>query len=170
MLTVEGAHSLPRILHAHGDATGAEIGRSLLAKARFIPNIDLRPWVTCDDLLIDEKSPGRLLGLTALDHEGGIAEIDARAVLLASGGAGQVYSDTTNPTVATGDGIAMAYRGGAEIADMEFYQFHPTALSLPGVPVSSPRLCGVRALISATTGMSALWGGIIRCSSWRRAT
>jgi L-aspartate oxidase len=133
MLTVEGAHSLPRILHAHGDATGAEIGRSLLAKARFIPNIDLRPWVTCDDLLIDEKS-GAVVGLTALDHEGGIAEIDARAVLLASGGAGQVYSDTTNPTVATGDGIAMAYRGGAEIADMEFYQFHPTALSLPGVP------------------------------------
>ena len=133
MLTREGAHSLPRILHAHGDATGAEIGRSLLAKAQSIPGIDLRPWTTCVDLLIDEKSGG-VVGLTVLDHDGKRAEIRARAVLLASGGAGQVYSDTTNPAVATGDGIAMAYRAGAEIADMEFYQFHPTALGLPGAP------------------------------------
>ncbi len=133
MLTREGAHSLPRILHANGDATGAEIGRALLAKARSIPNIDLQAWVTCVDLLIDEDS-GEVAGLTALDGNGSWVDIRARAVLLASGGAGQVYSDTTNPAVATGDGIAMAYRAGAEIADMEFYQFHPTALSLPGVP------------------------------------
>jgi L-aspartate oxidase len=133
MLTREGAHSLPRILHAHGDATGAEIGRSLLAKARSVPNIDLRPWISCVDLLIDESS-GAALGLSVLDGDGTRSEMRARAVLLASGGAGQVYSDSTNPEVATGDGIAMAYRAGAEIADMEFYQFHPTALSLPGVP------------------------------------
>jgi L-aspartate oxidase len=137
MLTREGAHSLPRILHAHGDATGAEIGRALLQKARSIPNIDLRPWVTSVDLVTDEDS-GAFTGLVALDGNepsGRRAResIRARAVLLASGGAGQVYSDTTNPAVATGDGIAMAYRVGAEIADMEFYQFHPTALSLPGV-------------------------------------
>ncbi len=73
-------------------------------------------------------------GVRLLDRNGSVSEVLARAVLLASGGAGQVYSDTTNPAVATGDGIAMAYRAGAEIADMEFYQFHPTALSLPGVP------------------------------------
>ena len=133
MLTREGAHSLPRILHAHGDATGAEIGRSLLAKAQSVPKIDLRPWITCVDLLVDGGS-GTVAGLAVLDRDGQGAEIRARAVLLASGGAGQVYSDTTNPAVATGDGIAMAYRAGAEIADMEFYQFHPTALSLPGVP------------------------------------
>ena len=132
MLTREGAHSLPRILHAHGDATGAEIGRSLLAKARSSLKIDLRSWVTCADLLIDENS-GAVAGLTIPNGQDEFIEIRARAVLLASGGAGQVYSDTTNPAVATGDGIAMAYRAGAEIADMEFYQFHPTALSLPGV-------------------------------------
>ncbi len=133
MLTREGAHSLPRILHAHGDATGAEIGRSLLARAQSISNIDLRPWITCIDLLIGENA-GEVVGLSTLDRDGVRSEVRANAVLLASGGAGQVYSDTTNPAVATGDGIAMAYRAAAEIADMEFYQFHPTALSLPGVP------------------------------------
>src|SRR5271163_2269941 len=133
MLTREGAHSLPRILHAHGDATGAEIGRALLAKAKSLPNIDLRAWITCVDLLTDESS-GDVVGLGVLEKNGSRADVRTRAVLLASGGAGQVYSDTTNPAVATGDGIAMAYRAGAEIADMEFYQFHPTALSLPGVP------------------------------------
>ncbi len=133
MLTREGAHSLPRILHAHGDATGAEIGRSLLARAQSLPNIELHAWITCVDLLTDEDS-GEVLGLTVLDRAGQRTQVRAQAVLLASGGAGQVYSDTTNPAVATGDGIAMAYRAGAEIADMEFYQFHPTALSLPGAP------------------------------------
>jgi L-aspartate oxidase len=130
MLTREGAHSRNRILHAHGDATGAEIGRSLLRHARAMPNITLREWTTtCEFSLRDGVLPR--VGLLTLDNLG--YNVDARAVLLASGGAGQVYSDTTNPAVATGDGIAMAWRAGAEIADMEFYQFHPTALSLPGV-------------------------------------
>src|SRR5579883_1032149 len=131
MFTREGAHSRNRILHAHGDATGAEIGRSLLAHARSIKSITLMEWTMCVDLLVEG---GEVRGLTVLDRNGHIRTIWARAVLLASGGAGQVYSDTTNPAVATGDGIAMAYRAGAEIADMEFYQFHPTALSMPGVP------------------------------------
>ncbi len=136
LLTREGAHSRNRILHANGDATGAEIGRALLAYARTHPAIELMEWATCTDLLLDEH--GAVGGVVLLrEHDGGPAtrlRVRARAVLLASGGAGQVYSDTTNPSVATGDGIAAAWRAGAAIADMEFYQFHPTALSLPGVP------------------------------------
>jgi L-aspartate oxidase len=131
MLTREGAHSRNRILHANGDATGAEIGRSLLAHARACENITLMEWTTTVDLLVED---GEVKGALLLDAQNQLHAVRARAVLLASGGAGQVYSDTTNPPVATGDGIAMAYRAGAEIADMEFYQFHPTALSLPGVP------------------------------------
>ena len=131
MRTREGAHSRSRILHANGDATGREIGRALLEHARMQPHITLREYTTSVDLIVAE---GTVRGVTMLQPDGEIAEAHARAVLLASGGAGQVYSETTNPTVATGDGIAMAYRAGAEVADMEFYQFHPTALSLPGVP------------------------------------
>jgi L-aspartate oxidase len=131
MLTREGAHSRKRILHANGDATGAEIGRSLLAHARGHRNITLLEWTTTADLIVEDHI---VTGVWLLDREHNLHAVRARAVLLASGGAGQVYSDTTNPAVATGDGIAMAYRAGAEIADMEFYQFHPTALSLPGVP------------------------------------
>jgi L-aspartate oxidase len=131
MLTREGAHSRNRILHAHGDATGAEIARSLLRHARSMENITLLEWTTTVSLLADD---GIVTGLELLDPGGQVYRVNAHAVLLASGGAGQVFSDTTNPAVATGDGIAMAYRAGAEVADMEFYQFHPTALSLPGVP------------------------------------
>ena len=131
MLTREGAHSRNRILHANGDATGAEIGRSLLAHAREHANITLLEWTTTADLIVEDDA---VAGAWLLDRQRNLYPVRARAVLLASGGAGQVYSDTTNPAVATGDGIAMAYRAGAEIADMEFYQFHPTALSLPGVP------------------------------------
>jgi L-aspartate oxidase len=130
MLTREGAHSRNRILHANGDATGAEIGRSLLAHARAQKNITLLEWTTTADLIVED---GVVVGAMLLDASGELVSVRARAVLLASGGAGQVYSDTTNPAVATGDGIAMAWRAGAEISDMEFYQFHPTALSLPGV-------------------------------------
>ncbi|MBV8632159.1 MAG: L-aspartate oxidase [Silvibacterium sp.] len=130
MLTREGAHSRNRILHANGDATGAEIGRSLLAHARGHRNITLLEWTTTADLTLEGD---RVSGAWLLEREQYFQSVRARAVLLASGGAGQVYSDTTNPPVATGDGIAMAYRAGAEIADMEFYQFHPTALSVPGV-------------------------------------
>jgi L-aspartate oxidase len=130
MLTREGAHSRNRILHANGDATGAEIGRSLLAYAQGHQNIMLLDWTTTAELIIEN---GVVAGAVLLDRNGGAYAVRARAVLLASGGAGQVYSDTTNPAVATGDGVAMAWRAGAEISDMEFYQFHPTALSLPGV-------------------------------------
>lgn len=131
MLTREGAHSRSRILHAKGDATGREIALSLLRHVRQIPNIELMEWVTGIDLLVEG---GSVTGATLLGGQGGVFSVHARAVLLASGGAGQVYSDTTNPAVATGDGIAMAYRAGAAVSDMEFYQFHPTAFSCPGAP------------------------------------
>ena len=129
--TREGAHSLSRILHANGDATGREIAVSLLRHVREIPQIELMEWTTSVDLIVEG---GRVMGATLLDGEGGLRVVQAQAVLLASGGAGQVYSDTTNPAVATGDGIAMAYRAGAAVSDMEFYQFHPTAFSVPGAP------------------------------------
>jgi L-aspartate oxidase len=131
MRTREGAHSRSRILHANGDATGKEIAVSLLRHVRAIKAIELMEWTTSVDLIVEG---GRVVGATLLDGEGGLRVVQARAVLLASGGAGQVYSDTTNPSVATGDGIAMAYRAGAEVSDMEFYQFHPTAFSEPGAP------------------------------------
>lgn len=135
MLTREGAHSRSRILHAQGDATGREIAVSLLRHVREIAEktkrIELMEWTTGVDLLVEA---GRVVGATLLDGEGGVRVVEADAVLLASGGAGQVYSDTTNPAVATGDGIAMAYRAGAAVCDMEFYQFHPTAFSMPGAP------------------------------------
>jgi L-aspartate oxidase len=131
MKTREGAHSLPRILHAHGDATGREIAVSLLRHVRSLPRVELMEWATSVDLIV---SDGCVVGATLLDVEGNLREVRARAVLLASGGAGQVYSDTTNPAVATGDGIAMACRAGAELMDMEFYQFHPTAFAMEGAP------------------------------------
>jgi L-aspartate oxidase len=129
--TREGAHSLSRILHANCDATGREIAVSLLRHVREIPQIELMEWTTSVDLIVEG---GRVVGATLLDGEGGLRVVQVQAVLLASGGAGQVYSDTTNPAVATGDGIAMAYRAGAAVSDMEFYQFHPTAFSAPGAP------------------------------------
>jgi L-aspartate oxidase len=129
--TREGAHSLPRILHANGDATGAEISRSLAAFARVHKRIHFAEWTTVTGLLVAD---GRVIAADLLDRKNNLERVSAKAVLIAAGGAGQVYSDTTNPAVATGDGIALAAEAGAELADMEFYQFHPTALSLPGVP------------------------------------
>jgi L-aspartate oxidase len=134
--TREGAHSLPRILHANGDATGAEISRSLVAFAREHERIQFAEWTMVTGLVVaDGRVVGAdLAGAGPLAGTSAAQRVSARAVLIASGGAGQVYSDTTNPAVATGDGIALAHQAGAALADMEFYQFHPTALALPGVP------------------------------------
>jgi len=134
--TREGAHSLPRILHANGDATGAEISRSLVAFARAQKRIQFAEWTMVTGLAVaDGRVVGAdLAGAGPLAEDSGPQRVSTRAVLIASGGAGQVYSDTTNPAVATGDGIALALEAGAALADMEFYQFHPTALALPGVP------------------------------------
>jgi L-aspartate oxidase len=135
--TREGAHSRPRILHANGDATGAEISRSLAAYAHAHPRIRFAEWTMVTKLLVED---GRVIGaeLATAKFVGGESHdrtrISSRSVLIASGGAGQVYSDTTNPEVATGDGLALALEAGAQLADMEFYQFHPTAFSVEGAP------------------------------------
>lgn len=151
MRTREGAHSLSRILHANGDATGREIAQSLLRHVASLPNVQLMEWVTTIDLTVED---GRVVGARLLNREGAIIDVQARAVLLATGGAGQVYSDTTNPAVATGDGIAMAYRAGAALEDMEFYQFHPTAFAMEGAPrfLLSEALRGEGALLVNSAG------------------
>lgn len=124
--TREGAHSRNRILHAHGDSTGREIARALYFKAASLPNITFRSFAAISGLLVEN---GVVTGAALADEE-----VRANAVLLATGGLGAVYRNTTNPEVATGDGVAVAYRAGAEIQDIEFVQFHPTALRLEGAP------------------------------------
>ncbi len=124
-LTREGAHSFNRILHAQGDATGKELMESLFPVALARENIDYRKGSYVVDLLI---SRGRCVGAITL-KDGEPKVIMAAATVLATGGAGQLYSDTTNPDVATGDGVAMAYRAGAKLMDMEFIQFHPTVFA-----------------------------------------
>src|SRR5690348_2983434 len=130
--TREAAHSRSRILHAHGDSTGREISRALLAKAHTIPRLRLRAYAFTTELIVQA---GRVLGLKFLDEtDGTLHEVRAGAVLLATGGLGQSYRETTNPQVATGDGMAIAYEAGAVLSDMEFVQFHPTALAVKGAP------------------------------------
>jgi len=143
-LTREGGHGQDRIAHARGDATGAEISRALIAQLRAVlsdPGIEVIEHALVVDLLKDEG--GRVCGVTL--HVIGEGEINgigaghARAVVLASGGLGQIYSSTTNPSVATGDGMAMCLRAGAVMGDLEFVQFHPTVLWLgPGASGQQP--------------------------------
>ncbi len=130
--SIEGAHSVNRVLHADGDSTGREIGRTLLRKARSIDAISFQSFSAVVDLLVAD---GEVCGAIAWDEASRtLVPVYARVVLLATGGIGRVYRETTNPDVATGDGVAMAYRAGAEIANMEMVQFHPTALFLEGAP------------------------------------
>ena len=130
--TREGAHSRNRILHAHGDSTGKEIARTLYHKAASLPNVAFRSFSATTGLL---SADGEVFGARVWDAQARQeTAISARAVLLATGGLGHVYLNTTNPDVATGDGIAMAFRAGAEISDIEFVQFHPTALHVEGAP------------------------------------
>jgi L-aspartate oxidase len=129
----EAAHSRDRILRAGGDATGTEMVRALLKRARSLRRIGWQDHHFTIDLLVNPE--GRCIGALVLDESSGaLTPVTARAVVLATGGAGQIYARTTNPPSATGDGIAMAYRAGAIVEDMEFVQFHPTALYLPGMP------------------------------------
>jgi len=130
--TREAAHSRSRILHAHGDSTGREISRALLARAHSIPHLHLRAHAFTTELILER---GQVTGLRFLDEtDGTLHELQVKAVLLATGGLGQIYRETTNPEVATGDGMAIAYEAGAVLSDMEFVQFHPTALAIQGAP------------------------------------
>src|SRR6266851_2704325 len=130
--TREAAHSRSRILHSHGDSTGREISRALLARAHKVPHLRLRAHSFTTSLILED---GRAVGVRFIDEtDGSLHEVRALAVLLATGGLGQIYRETTNPEVATGDGMAIAYEAGAVLSDMEFMQFHPTALAIQGAP------------------------------------
>ena len=154
MFTREAAHSRPRILHAHGDATGREIVRALLAHAGRERNVSFLAHAETESLVVEG---GRVVGVRYLDPlVRSSRTLLARGVVLASGGAGMLFQHTTNPAVATGDGMAMAFDAGAELADMEFVQFHPTALNLEGAP---------RFLLSEALRGE---GGVLRNASGRR--
>jgi L-aspartate oxidase len=131
-LTREGGHHRDRIAHAGGDATGAEIQRALVAAIKEAPDIEVIEHALAVDLMLDEA--GGVCGLTLhVMGEGqrdGVGAVRCRAVVLASGGLGQVFSQTTNPSVSTGDGMALALRAGAVLRDLEFVQFHPTVMYL----------------------------------------
>lgn len=128
-LTLEAAHSVNRILHSGGDATGRIIEKALTQKAIENPNIEIYEQTLAIELLTNEDSECKGL-ITFNDLTQEYEVIYSSAVILASGGLGQIYKYTTNPSVATGDGVALAYNAGAIIQDMEFIQFHPTALAL----------------------------------------
>ncbi len=129
-LAREGGHSHPRVVHAGGAATGAEVERALVDATYRTAGAVLEGWFALD-LLIED---GRCRGVVALPPQGPVVEIRADHVVLATGGAGQLFAVTTNPAESTGDGVAMALRAGVPTADVEFVQFHPTALHHPAMP------------------------------------
>jgi L-aspartate oxidase len=132
MLGREAAHSRHRIVHAQGDQTGAEVSRILLARVADSPAVDVREWARVLDLIVHD---GQCMGVRA-SLSGQAVEILADATVFATGGCGQVFRHTTNPQVATGDGYAIAHRAGVSITDMEFVQFHPTALATSENPLA----------------------------------
>jgi L-aspartate oxidase len=148
----EAAHSRSRVLHSHGDSTGREIVRALLARASSFPSLTFLSRSFSVDLILEA---GRCAGLLVLEESSGALRLmGSGAVLLATGGAGRLYRETTNPPEATGDGVAMACRAGAAVADMEFVQFHPTTLYSKGAPrfLLSEALRGEGALLRNRAG------------------
>src|SRR4051794_40217899 len=129
-LAREGGHSHARVVHAGGAATGAEIERALVDAVRATAAALYERWFAYDFIVEHDECAG----VTALDAKGELTEVRAANVLVATGGAGQLYAVTTNPAEATGDGVAMALRAGVAVADVEFVQFHPTALHHPAMP------------------------------------
>ena len=140
---LEAAHSRARVLHAGGDATGAAIESALVATVRRRA-VHVHEGTMLADLLVEH---GRAVGARLLAASGALVEVRADAVVLATGGSGCLYRHTTNPDVATGDGVAAAYRAGAAVADLEFVQFHPTALAAPGTPLISEAVRGEGAVL-----------------------
>jgi L-aspartate oxidase len=149
-LAREGAHSVRRVLHAQ-DATGKEICRVLWKQILKSSHIQILEQALVVDVIADENC---CVGVRFLDSRGQLTSAVARATLLATGGAGQVFSQTTNPSVAAGDGIAIAYRAGAKVSDLEFVQFHPTVLDISGAPrfLLSEALRGEGALLINAAG------------------
>ena len=139
--TLEGGHSHPRVIHAHGDETGRMIAEALIRKVKENPRIRILENFYAIDLLTNGENNNSCTGIIGLDRIKGTQIIWAINTILATGGAGRLYRETTNPDVATGDGIAIAYRAGAVLRDLEFVQFHPTTLYIAGA---------TRALISET--------------------
>ncbi len=132
----EAAHSRHRIVHARGDQTGAEVARALVTKVREAANIEVRETARVLDLLLVDEEDGPQCAGVRVSLAGRPVDIVADATVLATGGCGQIYRYTTNPQVATGDGFAMAHRAGVRLADMEFVQFHPTALDTAENPLA----------------------------------
>jgi len=137
--TLEGGHSYPRVAHAHGDETGRAIAEALIERARRNPNIRILENFFTIDLLTNDDN--KCVGIIGYEHKRGPQIIWAANTIMATGGAGRLYRETTNPEAATGDGIALAYRAGAVLRDLEMVQFHPTTLYIAGA---------TRALISET--------------------
>ncbi len=158
-LTREGGHHRDRIAHAGGDATGAEIQRALIAAVEQAPEIEVLQHALAVDLLtgVDGGVAGVTVHVLGEGQVGGVGRVLCRSVVLASGGLGQVFSQSTNPSVATGDGMALAFRAGATLRDLEFVQFHPTVMWL------GPHSQGQQPLISeAVRGEGAFlvdWDG-----------
>ena len=149
----EAAHRMPRVLHAGGDATGAQIELTLAALARS-SRIHVQEYVTTTRLLLNPDGD-RVIGIAGLDSRSGTeSDYFGTYTVLATGGAGRLYRYTTNPEVTTGDGVSLAYNAGAAVMDMEFYQFHPTALRLPGAPpfLITEAMRGEGAILRNTTG------------------
>ena len=147
-LAREAAHSFRRILHIGGDATGAGLIRALLPAVRALPQVTILEDTLATAVLMDA---GQAVGLE-LAAGGALQRLPARGVVLATGGAGQMYRHTTNPAGATGDGVALAWRAGAALRDLEFLQFHPTSLDVPGNPLVSEAVRGEGALLRDETG------------------
>jgi L-aspartate oxidase len=161
-LSREGAHSRCRIVRAGGDAAGAEIVRALSAAVLETRSIDLRTETFLEDLSLDE---GRVVGVVARSASGGATSHEARAVVLATGGVGRLFPETTNPREATGDGLAVAARAGARMADLEFVQFHPTALAI----ARDPMLLITEALRGAGAVLVDARMRTLRIEGWERA-
>lgn len=154
---LEAAHSRSRVLHAGGDATGAAVEAALVATVRRRAAIEVREHTMLVDLLVDDREvvgggASAVIGARVLGPGGVQQHLYSDAVILATGGAGALFAHTTNPSVATGDGVAAAYRAGACVSDLEFYQFHPTALALPGTPLISEAVRGEGAVLLNSAG------------------